>query len=80
MVKTDENTLIMNWLKYNKKLAKLVKEQQEQERKKLGDGVRVADLKAVWDSDQNRSRGTVSTEPQGVRVLDLKAVWNKEFK
>ena len=79
MVKTDEYTLVQNWLKMNGRMAKLVKEQQEQESRKLGDGVRIADLKAVWDNDQKRM-GTDSTKPQGVRVADLKAVWNKEFK
>lgn len=78
MVKTDDFTIVSNWLEYNRKLAGIVKEQQEQERKKANENVRVADLKAVWDSDQKR-RGTVLTEPQGVRVLDLKAVWDKEF-
>ena len=51
MVKTDEYTLAMNWVKYNKKLAKLVKEQQEQENRKIANNVRVADLKAVWNKE-----------------------------
>ena len=80
MVQLDEYTLLQNWIAYNKKLAKLVQEQQEKENKKLAENTRVSNLKAVWENDGKICRGAVSTKPQGVRVLDLKAVWNREFK
>lgn len=48
-ISTDDMDIVQNWLKLNKRMAKLVYKEQLKRQKEIEKNIRVKDLRPIWN-------------------------------